>query len=228
MASVEDGEWDIAVIGAGIAGASVASELAPFARVVLIERETQPGYHTTGRSAALFSETYGPPTIRALSRASAPFFRAPPDGFAVEPLLSPRGVLMVARPDQAEALARLADEVAPQGNGRLLDAAETHAMLPLLRRDYVGGALIEEGASDIDVHALHHGFLRRFRDHGGTIATGHELVGLSRDRSGWRVATNRGAFSARIVVDAAPARAPAGGPQGGRAASASCRSGAPP
>ncbi len=205
MASVEDGEWDIAVIGAGIAGASVASELAPFARVVLIERETQPGYHTTGRSAALFSETYGPPTIRALSRASAPFFRAPPDGFAVEPLLSPRGVLMVAHPDQAEALARLADEVAPQGNGRLLDAAETHAMLPLLRRDYVGGALIEEGASDIDVHALHHGFLRRFRDHGGTIATGHELVGLSRDRSGWRVATNRGAFSARIVVDAAGA-----------------------
>ena len=205
MTSVENGEWDIAVVGAGIAGASVAAELAPFARVVLVEREAQPGYHTTGRSAALFSETYGPPTIRALSRASAPFFRAPPEGFAAVPLLSPRGVLMVARPDQEEALARLAAEVAPQGNGRLLDAGQTRAMLPLLRQNYVGGALLEDGASDIDVHALHHGFLRRFRDHGGTIVTGHELVGLSREGSAWRIATNRGELRAAIVVDAAGA-----------------------
>ncbi|KAB2870545.1 MAG: FAD-dependent oxidoreductase, partial [Bauldia sp.] len=82
MTPVAGSGWDIAVVGAGIAGASVAAELAPFARVVLLEREAQPGYHTTGRSAALFSETYGPPAIRALSRASAPFFRAPPAGFA--------------------------------------------------------------------------------------------------------------------------------------------------
>jgi len=199
------GEWDIAVIGAGIAGASVASELAPFARVVLLERESQPGYHTTGRSAALFSETYGPPVIRALSRASAPFFRAPPDGFSAGPLLTPRGVLMVSRPDQEEALARLAAEVAPHGNGRVLGADETRGMLPLLRSDYVGGALLEHGASDIDVHALHHGFLRRFRDLGGTVATGHELVGLSRDSAAWRIATNRGEVRAAIVVDAAGA-----------------------
>ena len=205
MASVEDGEWDIAVIGAGIAGASVAAELAPFARVVLIEREAQPGYHTTGRSAALFSETYGPRTIRALSRASAPFFRAPPGGFSAGPLLTPRGVLMVARADQADALAFLAEEVAPQGNGRLLDAEETRGMLPLLKQDYVGGALLEDGASDIDVHALHHGFLRRFRDGGGVVATGHELVGLSRDGGSWRIATNRGEFRAAIVVNAAGA-----------------------
>lgn len=205
MTSVADNEWDIAVVGAGIAGASVAAELTPHARVILLERESQPGYHTTGRSAALFSETYGPPTIRALSRASAPFFRDPPAGFATGPLLSPRGVLMVGRADQAGALARLADEVAPHGNGRLLGAAETEAMLPLLRPGYAGGAVLEDGASDIDVHALHHGFLRRFRDRGGTIATGHELLGLSRDGAGWRISTGRGDLRAAIVVNAAGA-----------------------
>lgn len=205
MASVQGGEWDIAVIGAGIAGASVASELAPFARVVLIEREAQPGYHTTGRSAALFSETYGPPTIRALSRASAAFFRAPPDGFAAGPLLSPRGVLMVARADQEDALDRLAAEVAPQGNGCVLDADAVRGMLPLLRAGYAKGALLEDGASDIDVHALHHGFLRRFRDDGGQIATGRELVGLSRDGETWRIATNRGDLRAAVIVNAAGA-----------------------
>lgn len=205
MTPVAGSGWDIAVVGAGIAGASVAAELAPFARVVLLEREAQPGYHTTGRSAALFSETYGPPAIRALSRASAPFFRAPPAGFAAGPLLSPRGVLMVGRADQAEALARLAEEVAPHGNGRLLDAAETEAMLPLLRPGYVGGAVFEDGASDIDVHALHQGFLRRFRDCGGTIATGHELLGLSREGAGWRISTSRGDLRAAILVNAAGA-----------------------
>lgn len=200
MASI--GEWDIAVVGAGIAGGSVASELAPFARVVLLEREAQPGYHTTGRSAALFSETYGPPTIRALSRASARFFRTPPGGFCAGPLLAPRGVLMVARPDQEEALARLAEEVAPHGNGRLLDAKETRDALPLLRPEYVAAALLEGGASDIDVHALHHGFLRRFRGLGGTVATGHEILGLSREAGAWRIATNRGEVRAATVVNA--------------------------
>ena len=78
-------DYDVVVIGAGIAGASVAAELAETRRVLLLEQETQPGYHTTGRSAALFTISYGPPVIRALTRASEAFFRAPPAGFADTP-----------------------------------------------------------------------------------------------------------------------------------------------
>ena len=82
---------DIVVIGAGIAGASVASHLAPHRSVLLLERESQPGYHSTGRSAAMFMESYGPPAVRALTRASRAFYTTPPTGFSEHPLLAPRG-----------------------------------------------------------------------------------------------------------------------------------------
>ena len=90
-------DTDVLIVGAGIAGASIASFLAPTHRVVLLEAESQPGYHSTGRSAAMFMESYGTPTIRALTRASRAFFEAPPAGFAAAPLLAPRGALYVAR-----------------------------------------------------------------------------------------------------------------------------------
>ena len=82
---------DCIVIGAGIAGASVGFWLAPHARVLLLERESQPGYHSTGRSAALFMESYGTPQVRALTMASRAFFELPPDGFAEHALLGARG-----------------------------------------------------------------------------------------------------------------------------------------
>ena len=91
---------DYLVVGAGIAGASVAYWLAPHGRVVLLERESQPGYHSTGRSAALFMESYGTPQVRALTMASREFLSHPPEGFAEHPLLTPRGALMVAAPGQ--------------------------------------------------------------------------------------------------------------------------------
>ena len=99
---------DFAIIGAGMAGASVAWQLAGQASVLLLERESQPGYHTTGRSAALFLETYGTPQIRALTRASRAFLDQPPPGFADSPLLSPRGVLYIAGPDQMDLLDAMA------------------------------------------------------------------------------------------------------------------------
>ena len=97
--------FDFVVIGAGIAGASVAAELSVAASVVLLEAESQPGYHSTGRSAAMYVPAYGPPAIRALTRASGPFFHAPPDGFAETALLCQRDILMVARADQRGATA---------------------------------------------------------------------------------------------------------------------------
>lgn len=206
MASASIKHCDIAVIGAGIAGASIASELAAARRrVVLFERESQPGYHTTGRSAALFSETYGPPQIRALSRASARFLDAPPAGFASAPLLSPRGVLMIGRGDQEEALDALWRAVSTRGKVSRLDGAGAVALLPLIRPGYVAGAVYEPGARDIDVHALHHGYLRRFRASGGRIEADSEVLGLEREAGGWRIETRGGTIRAGMVVNAAGA-----------------------
>ena len=89
-------EFDIAIVGAGIAGASLAWRLAGQRSVLLLEREAQPGYHSTGRSAAMFMESYGPTAVRALTRASRAFYESPPDGFTDAPLLKPRGALYLA------------------------------------------------------------------------------------------------------------------------------------
>jgi len=196
--------WDVAVIGAGIAGASVAAELAALgARVVLLEREAQPGYHTTGRSAALFTVAYGPRVIRALSRASAAAFNAPPDAARPHPLLRPRGALFIARADQAASLAALAAEL---GNAaQHIDATDARARLPILRPDYAAGALFDRSAADIDVDALHRQYLRALTARGGTLRTGAEVLALSRDGAGWRVETPAGALHAGIVVNASGA-----------------------
>lgn len=196
---------DVVVIGAGIAGASVAAELAAARSVVLLERESQPGYHTTGRSAALFSRLYGPEPIRALSRASGAFYTQPPAGFASAPLLRPRQVALVAREDQTATVAAEYEAVRHRGAVDLVDARELRAMMPLLRDGYAAGALIEREAADIDVHALHHGYLRQLRARGGRVETSSEVVNIERDDGGWTVGTARASYRAPVVVNAAGA-----------------------
>ena len=150
--------YDYAVIGAGIAGASVAYRLSAAASVAVLEREAQPGYHSTGRSAAMFMETYGTPQIKALTRASRAFYEQPPQGFADHPLLHPRGVLYIATPEQRDLLHDVFDDFRRQSpNVTLIDADQAVARVPCLRGDQLCGAIEEPDARDIDVHALHQG-----------------------------------------------------------------------
>jgi len=190
------------VIGAGIAGASVAAELAGQQRVLLLERESQPGYHTTGRSAALFTLTYGPPVIRALSRASAPFFEAPASPHLAHPLLEPRGAVFVARADQKALLSRMEEEQAPHVTP--LTGAEIETLVPLLRKGYATGGLRDASAADIDVNGLHQHYLKTFRAAGGVLQTKAEVRGLSK-HGDWQVKTPQGTFHAPVVVNAAGA-----------------------
>ncbi|MYD99884.1 MAG: FAD-binding oxidoreductase [Alphaproteobacteria bacterium] len=194
---------DIVVIGAGMAGASAAHFLARRFDVLLLEREDQPGYHTTGRSAALYTQAYGNAAIRALTVASKPFFDAPPDGFSEVPLLTPRGLVLFGRPDQSESLdgafrdgRRFVPEI------RMLDSEEACRLIPAFRPDYVAGGVYEPKAADIDVHAMHRGFLR-----GVPLRRNAEVEGLDRrPGGGWRVALRGGGeVEARIVVNAAGA-----------------------
>lgn len=197
--------YDYLIIGSGIAGAGAAYELSQDASVLLLEREDVHGYHTTGRSAALYIETYGNAVIRGLTRASRGFFEAPPPGFAAAPLLTPRGVLHIARPDQLAALAEVPRK-ARGGEMVALDRDAVLARVPVLRADYVAAGILEPSAMDMDVAAIHQGFLAGAKARGADIRSGCEITGLARDGEGWRAACASGeSFLARVVIDAAGA-----------------------
>src|SRR5579871_3475356 len=145
-------EFDFAIVGAGIAGVSAAYHLAPRAKVVILEREHVPAYHTTGRSAALHSETYGSAEIRAITVAAGRFYRSPPQGFTDHPLLTPRGALIAGRAEQAKALKAAAEQFsALVPTVRLLAPEEAQARQPLLKAEACSGGAIFEEAEDMDV-----------------------------------------------------------------------------
>jgi len=200
-----DATFDIVVIGAGIAGASVAAELAWTHRVAILEREEFPGYHSTGRSAALFSEIYGNSVVRALSRASRDFYYAPPPGFAPNPLVKPRGAMYIAREEQLAQLESFAAKSDLAGSIRHIAPEDALAACPILRPDYVHGALMEPDAADVDVAALHQGYLRLFRAAGGTLVTNADVKDLLYREGQWRLTTPSGEYRAKIVVNAAGA-----------------------
>ena len=197
---------DILIIGGGIAGASSAANLARAgASVVLLEMENQPGYHTTGRSAATFVASYGNDMIRALNAASRPFFDAPPEGFGECPLLAPRGALFVA---DAAHLGELEKAIADPANARLLQELNTAQALelsPTLRPAAVQLAAYEPNAADIDVNAVLQGYLKQLRDAGGQVVTSAGVKSLLRCGSAWQAETVAGMFSSATVVNAAGA-----------------------
>jgi D-arginine dehydrogenase len=197
---------DFLVVGGGIAAASVGYWLAPHGRVILLERESQPGYHSTGRSAALFMESYGTPQVRALTLASRAFFEAAPGGFSEHPVLSPRGAMMVAEHGQEQALKdhwNILRAMSP--NARLLDAQGACDITPVLRREKLAGAVFEPDAADMDVHAIHQGFLRGIRRANGRIVTDAEVTSLRRVGRVWQADAGGRTYEAPVVLNAAGA-----------------------
>ena len=189
---------DIAIIGAGMAGASLAAAIGDTARVVLIEAEAHPGYHATGRSAAFWSETYGGPAIQPLTTASQAFLEQ--GGY-----LHPRGSLTIAKAGDEALLDQFIQEFA--GSGVLLNRvgrAQIDGMVPALKPEWNVG-VSEPSCQDIDVAGLHAHYLKAARANGAEILTDAEVLSLKRDHVGWHIETRAGDVSALIVVNAAGA-----------------------
>lgn len=203
--------WDAVIIGAGIAGTSVAYFMSSHARVIVLERESQPGLHSTGRSAALFSESYGGPQIRALTRASRPFFERPPRDFVENALLAPRGALVIGSREQAaqvEADYQAIRAGTPQL--QLLDQTQIRSMVPVLEPQYAQLGLFEPGAADVDVNSLHQGFLRGLKQRGSRLECGVQIHSIERSGGEWLLeVAMRGAqphaLRAPLIIDAAGA-----------------------
>ncbi|MEP0944804.1 MAG: FAD-binding oxidoreductase [Rhizobiaceae bacterium] len=205
MSNSEMTASDVIVIGAGIAGASLAAELAINHHVSLLEMESQPGYHTTGRSAAMFVPSYGPKLIRALTRASAATFQSPNAELGIDKLLSPRAVLMIARDDQLSSLQNLKDEVAANTEIRDLAANQLVEMNPLLRPGYAVKGFLDVESFDIDVNGLHQAYLRRFKSGSGQLFARTNVEGITKNSGDWHVETSNGSYCAPLIVNAAGA-----------------------
>lgn len=187
--------YDVAIIGAGIAGASLAAAISPDVRVLLIEGEDTPGYHATGRSAAFWSETYGGAAIQPLTTASGPELQA--GGF-----LQPLGSLHIGREQDKAAADAFAAEFAE--SPVQLDRVDPAAIVPGLRREWIIG-MWEPSCAYIDVAALHTSFLARARRAGVVLVTGAALHGARRANGRWQIETAAGLFSASTIVNAAGA-----------------------
>jgi len=195
--------YDFIVIGGGIAGLSCGYFLSRQGHVLVLEQEAQLGYHASGRSASVFSESYGGDTVRKLTSASRAFFRTPPDQFTDHPLVHPRGVLYVARDDQADAMGRLRQR--KQGfRFELWREREMRARVPVLRSSIVEG-LFEPDVLGIDAAELLAGFVRGLRRNRGKIRTSAPVSGIDRTASGWTVHHGNGTSSAGTLVNAAGA-----------------------
>ncbi len=199
-----------AIIGAGIAGASLAYRLSEAlgdgAAIQLLEREDRPGYHSTGRSAAVFTETYGPPAIRALTAASRHFFDHPPTGFAAHPLLHPLGVLLVGGEDRRDKATELYQQcLALTSTIRLLEGREISDLVPVMRPEWAAVGMLEPDAMSMDVAQMHDGFLRGFKARGGALLTDCDVIGIERTQGRWTLQTRHQKIHADIIINAAGA-----------------------
>ncbi|WP_284124611.1 NAD(P)/FAD-dependent oxidoreductase [Parerythrobacter aestuarii] len=192
-------DFDIAIIGAGMAGASLAAECAPYARILLLEAEDMPGYHTTGRSAAFWEECYGGPEIVPLTLASGPYLRE--HGF-----LSQRGALYVARREGVAALDAFMKRFGNSGvTIERIGRVGMLAQVPGLREEWCE-AVWEPYCSDIDVAGLHQHYLSMAKRHRVTLECRARVAEIVREGSHWHIATGDGrSWRAATIANAAGA-----------------------
>ncbi|MHA6620681.1 NAD(P)/FAD-dependent oxidoreductase [Pseudonocardia sp. DLS-67] len=198
---------DTVVVGGGIAGASIAYELAASRSVLLAEAETALARHSTARSAATYIPGHGAGPLRALVVASGPRFSRLEAELEAPPLLSPRAVLHVAfdADGEAQLATELAEQAGEPGAPVAIEPAEALRRCPVLRPGAVRAAAVVEGSADIDAEALHQAYVRGLRGRGGTVRTGAPVTGVEKRGDGWRVRAGAEVIDAAEVVDAAGA-----------------------
>ncbi|MGV9870974.1 NAD(P)/FAD-dependent oxidoreductase [Rhodococcus koreensis] len=204
-AQPDQDHFDVIIVGGGIAGVSIGYELSKDRSVCLLEQESTLAYHTTGRSAALYLETFGNATIRALTTCSRSFLTQPPSCFENE-LLTPLQYMVFARPGRGDQLRAFHDEVQELAPSvRLVTPEQACELFPLLNRDSVEAALLDPDSMEIDVHALHQGYVRGMRENGAQIRSKRRVTGIAKGGA-WTVTTaDRETLTSTVIVNAAGA-----------------------
>ena len=198
---------DFIIIGSGIAGMSAAYRLSDHGKVIVLEKEAHLGYHTTGRSAAFFTENYGNKTIRALTKASRDFLENPSESFLNNPLMSLNGgVLMIANSNQTDVVEKEL-KYAHENTAKVFEISKKEAlkMVPALKGSYLDRALHEPYSKVMDVDLIHQGYARGAKINETKIYFNQEVISISKDKNLWNIKTKNEVYSAPIVINAAGA-----------------------
>ena len=197
---------DFLVIGGGIAGVSAAYHLAEHGSVTVLEMEKLCGHHSTGRSAAIFSEHHGPKIICDLALASKSFFEKPYEGFTESPFLSERGLIFTGDNTQKESLENMLAS-SREGDGSLTKIApeKIKELVPIINTDAISYGVYYKGAREIDVHAVHQGWIKGLKKRGGNIQTSQDLQSATFSDGLWHVKTRKDKFTARYIINASGA-----------------------
>ncbi len=197
--------YDVAIIGAGIAGASIASEIAAHRSVLLLEAEGQPGYHSTGRSAAFWTESYGGPQVQPLTTASRELLAHPPSDFSSRSFLKPRGAINIAKGDQAGLVDEFMREFSRSGvTMERWELSRLQSNVAHLKPEWQYG-VYEPDCCDIDVAGLHAAYLKNARKNNVMLKCSAKVRALGYQNCVWNIETNAGSFIARTIVNAAGA-----------------------
>jgi D-arginine dehydrogenase len=193
---------DFLVIGAGIAGASIAAHLAQSHKVIICDMEERAGFHTTGRSAASYEPNYGPPPMLAFTRASAAFFHEPPKGFTETPLLTRRDSLFIEAGGQSHHTEKLLSNAAALDE---ISSSDALRIMPVLRGDYVKRAFLDRHTADMDVDLIHRGFLKMAKASGAQLMLSAPITALTRNGAVWEVRAGDHTISAPTIINASGA-----------------------
>ncbi|WP_339826386.1 FAD-dependent oxidoreductase [uncultured Parasphingorhabdus sp.] len=198
-------QFDVVIIGAGIAGASIASEIGEDRSVLLLEAEDHPGYHSTGRSAAFWTESYGGPLVQPLTSASQSFLDNPPAAFSESAFLGPRGAVNIGRDDQQHLADQFLADFADSGLSMdRWSREQTISLVPDLKPIWEH-AVYEPDCRDIDVAALHAAYLRDAKRKGVELVCRAPVSQIRKDDGGWELSAKGETYRATVLVNAAGA-----------------------
>ena len=199
-------KFDIIVLGSGIAGISIASELSEYLNVCVLEKERLISYHSTGRSLAFYLESYGNEVIRQLTSASKDFFYNRIDTTSKNILIKKRGVIHIANKFQTIKLKNLYETLTKNNeNFKILNKLQTMELLPCLNDEYVDSSIYDSEASDIDVNAVYNIYLKKLTKNNGKVITDIKITEFLHQDHGWKILTNQDEFQTKIIVNAAGA-----------------------
>ncbi|HIG09952.1 MAG TPA: FAD-binding oxidoreductase [Alphaproteobacteria bacterium] len=198
---------DFIIIGSGMAGMSAAYRLSKHGKVIVLEKESLLGYHTTGRSAAFFTENYGNKIIRSITKASRHFFENPPACFKENELMTNHGgSLFIANKNQTKFVDKEL-EYAKSLSANVFEISKQKAlrMVPIIKKNYIDRALHEPDSKSMDVDLIHQGFARGLKSNNGDIIFNATVQKIKKISNDWKVYTKTDQYSSPIIINAAGA-----------------------